>query len=125
MSESNASIAFAPRAQIVRRAGQLFNTWEHIIPEGTDWPAALTREYWGGCVEKFRDGDEVHCHSFCHRIQFVMRILSVNTATDPIHLDVVFQPIHPAGLALPELPPQRQPRFTIRQAPGMSTFNVL
>jgi hypothetical protein len=113
------------RAKIVRRMESIFNSWAHLIEENVDWTEALSREYWGSVIERFRDGDSVEIHSFDHRIQFVMRIISVNTAANPMYLEAVFQPVYPADLQLPALPRQISPRYAVRQAPGSSTFRVI
>ena len=115
----------ANRASIVRRAEQIRNHWAHDIPDGVDWTEALTREYWGAVIERFRAGDRVEVHSFDHKIQFTMLILDVNTATNPMFLDAVFLPVYPPDLRLPALPPQFMPRYAVRQAPGSSLFNVV
>jgi hypothetical protein len=114
-----------PRARIMRRTEIIRNTWAHDIEEGVDWPEALNREYWANVIERFRDGDSVEIHSYDHRIQFVMRIISVNTHCDPMYLEAVFQPIYPADLQLPAMSPQILPRYAVRQAPGSSTFRVI
>src|ERR1700687_2993296 len=120
------TITEAPkRASIVRRTEAIRNTWAHDIEENVDWTDALAREYWGSHIEKFRPGDRVEIHSFDHRIQFVMLVLDVNTASDPHYFDIAFLPVWPADLRLPEVSPQRAPRYAVRQAPGSSTFNVI
>jgi hypothetical protein len=113
------------RASIVRRTEAIRNTWAHDIEENVDWTEALSREYWGGHIEKMRPGDRVEIHSFDHRIQFTMLVLDVNTHCDPVYLDIAFLPVWPADLRLPEVSPQRQPRYAVRQAAGSSTFNVI
>jgi hypothetical protein len=120
------TIAEAPkRASIVRRIESIRNTWAHDIPEDTDWRDTLTREYWGSVVERFRSGDRVEVHSFDHKIQFTMLVLDVNTSASPLYLNIVFLPVYPPDLRLPEVPPQRIPRYQVRQAPGSSNFRVI
>jgi len=113
------------RAEVVRRIEIIRNTWGHDIPEGVDWTAALDREYWMNVVEKFRPGDKVEIQSADHLIQFDMRIIAVNTVADPIYLQAVFLPVYPPDLPLPEMARQRPPRYTVRQAPGSSLWNVI
>ena len=113
------------RAQVVRRIEQVRNTWGHDISDGVDWTEALCREYWHSALEKFLPGDRVEIHSFDHRIQFTMLVLDVNAQSDPLYFDAAFLPVYPPDLRLPELPPQRVPRYQVRQAPGSSLFNVV
>src|SRR3954452_13225769 len=101
----------AAKAQVVRRTETIRNTWAHDMLDGVDWTEALSRDYWGSVVEKFRPGDRIEIHSFDHRVQFTMLVLDVNTASDPVYLDAVFLPISPPDLRLPDLPPQVQPRY--------------
>ena len=117
----------APRAASmdVRRAGLVRNTWEHNIAQNVDWRAALDREYWGAVAEKFRPGDEVSIHSWDHRIQYKMLILDVNTMADPVYLNIVFLPVYPPDWRLPELPAQKLPRYSVRQADGGGLWNVV
>ena len=114
------------RPTILLRRESVRNVWGHDIADGLDWTAALSREYWASVIEKFRPGDHVDIHSFDHRIQFTMLVLDTNTSTDPIYFDIAFLPVYPADLRLPVLPPQREPRYQVRQAPGMgASFNVI
>src|ERR1700730_12940343 len=120
------TITEAPkRASIVRRTEAIRNTWAHDIEENVYVTDALAREYWGSDIEKFRPGDRVELHSFDPRIQFVMLVLDVNTHCDPLYLDIAFLPVWPDDLRLPEVVPQRVPRYAVRQAAGSSTFNVI
>jgi hypothetical protein len=120
------TITEAPkRAGIVRRTEAIRNTWAHDMEENVDWTEALSREYWGLVIEKFRAGDRVEIHSFDHRIQFTMLVLHVNTASDPHYFDIAFLPVWPADLRLPEVARQRMPRYAVRQAFGPSAFNVV
>jgi hypothetical protein len=113
-----------PRAQVVRRSEALMNSWVHIVDEDTDWTEALSRDYWGSVIEKFRAGDRVEIHSFDRRIIFEMRIFDVNTASNPHFFDIGFLPIWPAALQLPVPMPQRQPRYQVRMAPG-GNFRII
>lgn len=119
-------LAEAPkRAKIVRRIESIRNVWAHDISEDTDWRVTLTREYWGSVVERFRPGDRVEVHSFDHLIQYTLLILDVNTSASPLYLNIVFLPVYPPDLRLAEVPPQRIPRYQVRQAPGSSNFRVI
>jgi hypothetical protein len=115
----------AKPAHIVHRIESLHNSWAHDIPEGIAWTEATSRDYWSAVVERFCDGDSIQVHSFDHRVQFTVLILGVSTAADPIYLHIAFLPIYPPDLQLPEAPPQVPPRYQVRQAPGLSTFNVV
>src|SRR3954447_14291504 len=95
-----------PKAQIVKRTELIRNTWAHDLPDGVDWTEALSRDYWGNVVDKFRAGDKVEIHSFDHNIQFLMLVLDVNTASDPVYFNIRFLPVYPPDLRLPDLPPQ-------------------
>jgi hypothetical protein len=115
------------QAGVVRRAGLLTRSvWEHDIENGTPWTAALSRNYWARHLEKFRSGDRVEIHSGDHRIQFTMLILDINIAADPVYLDTAFIPVYPTDLRLPQMSPQPQPRYAVRQAGGYADlFNVI
>src|SRR6476659_7037375 len=93
-------------AQRLQRFDVELNHWCHIVPPGTDWREALSRQYWSRNFEKLRKGDRVEIHSSDHRIQFMMYVININAAADPVHFDAVFTPILPPGLDLPQLPPQ-------------------
>jgi hypothetical protein len=113
------------RAREVRRSGILLSSWEHVIEEGTDWRAALERQYWLNCADKLRAGDTVIVHSSDHFIQFQMLVLDVNSASAPAYLNIAFRPIYPPDLDLPAPPLQVSPRYGIRQAPSSSNFRVI
>jgi hypothetical protein len=113
------------RAKLCRSIEQTITVRCHVMEPETDWTEALCRDYWHSVIDKFRPGDRVEVHSFDHRRQFVMLILDCNAQSDPLFLDAVFLPVYPPDLALPELEPQRVPRYVVRQAPGSSLFNVV
>jgi hypothetical protein len=102
------------------------NSWAHTVPEGVDWRECFRREYWANNIERLRDGDSVEIHSFDHRVQFSMRILHINPATDPVTLEIAFLPIYPRDLVLPELERQRPARYETRLFAGQDgTFTVV
>src|SRR6266550_3015899 len=110
----------APRARIgtVQRGGTLWSVFEHTIAEGTNWRAALSRDYWFHHADRLRPGCRVEIHAFDHSVQIEMRVIDVNAALDPFYLDAVFVPLCPVGLELPQMSKQRQPRYVVRQAAG-------
>ena len=107
-----------PRARVVRRTEALMGSWMHIMDEDVYYEEAISRDYWAPQMEKFRPGDRVEVHSFDRRIVFFLQILEVNTATDPVYFEFAALPIYPPDLHLPEVAPQKLPRYAVRQAPG-------
>jgi len=114
-----------PPAPKLQRVEVEVNSWHHTVPPGIDWREACRREYWSRNYERLRPGDSITIHSSDHRIRFAMLIMNVNTASNPVHLDAVFVPIWPLNLELPQLAPQRPPRYEARLSPGGTGFNVL
>jgi hypothetical protein len=106
------------RAANLKRTEHVFGTWGHVVPEGANWRACLSREYWFKNFEKLSAGDTVQIQTADHRVWFEMLILYVNAATDPVTFEAVFRPIYPADLELPALAKQRPPRFEGRTFPG-------
>jgi hypothetical protein len=108
----------------------LMNNWIHIMEENVYYEEAISREYWAPQMEKIRPGDriEVHSydrpgdrievHSYDRRLIFFLQVLEVNTATEPVYFEFAALPIYPPDLRLPEVLPQRAPRYAVRMAPG-------
>jgi hypothetical protein len=108
----------APRADPLRRSEHVFAIWGHVVPEGTDWRACLSREYWSRNTEKLFSGSTVQIRTADSRVWLEMLVLYSNPATDPPTLDAVFRAVHPSDLQLPAFSKQRPARFEVRTFPG-------